>query len=72
MKARLANKVIRAIILPDGEPSGKVYRDSTFRAACFRLRAWREDEDGVLVREDTLDVALRVTEAKAARHRGRA
>lgn len=71
MKARLANKVIRAIILPDGEPSGKVYRDSTFHAACRRLRMWREEAPGDLVREDALDVALRLTEAKAVRHNRR-
>ena len=72
MKARVARKVIEATIRDDGEPSGKVYRQGTFNAACLRLRMWREEAPGELVREDALDVALRVTHAKVTRHRGRA
>ena len=42
MKARVARKVIEATIRDDGEPSGKVYRQGTFNAACLRcaLSSW--------------------------------
>ena len=72
MKIRLARKIIESTMLPNGEPSGRMYRQATYNRACFRLRMWREDGPGVIVREDLLDVSLRVRDEMMAKARRRA